>query len=77
MDEFSTLQFIADNPRGAVPANASRAIDRLLRFKLIRLASPGYMLRSGGIETLVRHGETPQWVRDAIERARTAGGGNP
>jgi hypothetical protein len=74
MDELTTLQFIADNPRSAVPANASRAVDRLLRFQLIKLASPGYVLRSGGVETLVRNGVTPQWVRDEIERGRTSGG---
>jgi hypothetical protein len=74
MDEPTTLQFIADNPRSAVPVNASRAVDRLLRFQLIRPASAGYMLRSGGVEVLVRNGATPQWVRDEIERGRTSGG---
>jgi hypothetical protein len=72
MDEIATLLFISENPGKQLPPAAGRAITRLLRFQLIRSEVPGYALRSGGVETVIRHGPTPQWVRDAIERAREA-----
>jgi hypothetical protein len=72
MDEISTLRFIAANPRCSAPPDACRSITRLLRFQLIKHASPGYRLRSGGVETLVRDGRTPQWVRDMIKHAASS-----
>jgi hypothetical protein len=72
MDEISTLQSIAQNPGRQLPVAARRAATRLLRFGLIRPEAPGYTLRSGGVETVIRNSLSPQWVRDEIERAREA-----
>jgi predicted transcriptional regulator len=72
MDEITTLRFIHLYPRYRVQSSAQRSITRLLRLQLIKRAEPGYMLRSGGVELVVRSEPTPQWVRDMIERARNA-----
>jgi hypothetical protein len=72
MDEISTLHFIAANPGKLMPRASRRAVTRLLRFQLIRRKALGFVLRSGGVETVVRDEPTPQCVRDVIERAREA-----
>jgi hypothetical protein len=73
MGAISTLRFIAaaNTCRAALPS-ARRSITRLLRLQLIKHAAPGYQLRSGGSEVLVYEGQTPQWVREQIERVRNA-----
>jgi hypothetical protein len=73
---LAILRHVARHPREPLPEAMRGDAVTLWRFHLIHTSGNGFALDQDGIEAIVRHSGTPQWVRDAIERARIVGSGN-